>query len=130
MQDLSNVSLLIVDNDKMDSDLIKRTAKSRGVINIFRSASGEEALNKLKSMSPLPDLIMLDLELCDHEMGMNGIDVLHELRQSKKTKDIKIVTISANLELLKQSSEAADLSKRKRNYSELKSVTNQALDLL
>lgn len=129
MIDFSKVKMLIVDNDKMDSDLIKKVAKDRGVTNIIRSSSGEDALSKINSMSTLPDLIMLDLDLSNHDMGMNGVDVLHELRQNKRTKDIKIVTISGNIELLSQTG-SADLQRVKRKYSELKAFTNEALDML
>ncbi len=54
--------------------------------------SGERAL-ELAVQGPLPDLILLDIEM----PNMNGYEVLQRLRDIKETKDLPVIFVTANI---------------------------------
>src|SRR5262245_13288693 len=53
---------------------------------------GQEGLRKAQTL--LPDLILLDLML----PGLDGTDIIRELRAGERTRDIPIIIISAKAE--------------------------------
>lgn len=70
---MSNTKILAVDDDLDILDVIETTLEDD--YQIFKSSSGEEALTKLKDVSP--DLIILDFMLPD----MEGPDIAKKLRE-------------------------------------------------
>lgn len=77
--DLSEISVLVVD----DNDLIRRTLVSLllsfGIHSIDQAASAEAGIECLKAAPP--DLLMTDWEMGD----MSGLDLVHWLRTSPET---------------------------------------------
>ena len=72
------MSILVVDDSKVMRAIVRRTLRQAGFggHDVVEAANGAEALDTVRSMEQLPDLI-----LCDWNMpGMNGIELLTELR--------------------------------------------------
>jgi len=83
---LANVSILVVDDDKVDAMSIKAALEENKISNpIYVARDGVEAFEMLRGASgttkiPYPLLILLDLNM----PRMNGIEFLKELRQDPK----------------------------------------------
>ncbi len=79
--------LLIVEDDRIlnDAYLIKFGEK----YDLKMCPDGESAVKAAKSWSP--DLILLDLYL---QNIMNGVEVLREIREEPKTKNIPVLVIT------------------------------------
>jgi DNA-binding response OmpR family regulator len=84
-------SLLIIEDDKTIVSAYKTVLSQEGY-TIFASTSGREGLTLLSKEHI--DLILLDIMLPD---GMNGFDILMQLKQSDKTKNIPVIVMT-NLE--------------------------------
>ncbi|UDL95381.1 response regulator [Lichenihabitans sp. PAMC28606] len=80
--------ILVVDDNVSNLDLLSRRLTRDGH-SVELCDSGEGALAKLKS-EPF-DLVLLDLIM----PGMNGIDVLRQLRSDSATRQLPVVMISA-----------------------------------
>ncbi len=78
--------ILIVDDEPFNLDLLEQELTDLGYA-IERANDGEEALKKVESFQP--ELILLDYMM----PGMNGVEVLKELR--KRGNDIPVVIITA-----------------------------------
>ncbi len=78
--------ILIVDDDPFNLDLLEQELTDKGYV-IERANSGEEALKKVESFQP--ELILLDYMM----PGMNGVEVLKEIR--KTGNDVPVVMITA-----------------------------------
>src|SRR5262245_9610828 len=98
-----NGSILLVDDDGEDADLIREGFSKVGLSEPFRHVrDGETALPYLKGtdefaerdQSPLPTLVLLDLQL----PKMSGMDVLTCMRQQASFKTT-IVVILTGLQL-------------------------------
>ncbi len=91
--DSSKQSLLLVEDSSSDEALSLRAIYSSGVpcqVNIIRH--GIELINSLPDIEKrLPDLIVLDF----HLPGLNGLEILRELRKNERTRRIPIVMLSA-----------------------------------
>lgn len=79
------ISLLLVDDE---DDFRASTSKALGRrgFDVHQAASGEEALEMLRSLSP--DVVLLDLRMD----GMDGIATLRRLRESHETLPVIILT--------------------------------------
>jgi len=66
--------ILLVDDEDTIRMFLEKTIRDEGY-EALTAATGQEALDK--TMSELPDLVMLDLKLPD----MNGIDVLRKIKE-------------------------------------------------
>jgi CheY-like chemotaxis protein len=81
-------SLLVVDDNEMNRDILSRCLMKRGHA-IATAKSGREALAILKSHNF--DLVLLDIMMPD----MNGYEVVHHLKADKSWRDIPVIFISA-----------------------------------
>jgi CheY-like chemotaxis protein len=99
----SNLSepLLVVEDSNDDFRMLKRLIRRMEVQNpIYRCTNGDDALeflyqtNQDPNTAPRPSIILLDLNL----PGIDGRDVLHQLKQDQTLKEIPIVifTTSSN----------------------------------
>jgi DNA-binding NtrC family response regulator len=79
--------ILIVDDEPFNLDLLEQELAERGY-RVERARDGEEALDKLQASQP--DLIFLDYMM----PGMNGLEVLKEIRGRKI--DVPVVMITAH----------------------------------
>jgi DNA-binding NtrC family response regulator len=79
--------ILIVDDEPFNLDILEQELADRGYI-IERARDGAEALQKSDSFRP--DLVLLDYMM----PGMNGLEVLTEIR--KREYDVPIIMITAH----------------------------------
>ena len=87
MSDLSQCSLLIVDDTPANIDILVETLGETYEICVATDGKGAmEALDEI-----LPDLILLDIMMPD----ISGYDVCKQLKSSSKTKDIPIIFLTA-----------------------------------
>jgi CheY-like chemotaxis protein len=86
--------VLHVDDDPDDAFLFARALRKRCPgIRLLHAASGEEAMEKLESVTGeilLPELLVLDLKMT----GLGGVDVLQWLRKQERFKHVKVVILS------------------------------------
>lgn len=82
--------ILLVDDNLPNASFLESLLYPLG-FTIFKATNGEDAL--LSVMSEHPDIILLDFVMS----GMNGLDVIHEIRKNSEFDYIKIIGISASL---------------------------------
>ncbi len=80
--------ILIVEDDERITNICKAILGTGGYV-VDIAPDGEEAQKYLKAA--IPDLILLDLML----PGINGLDLLKQLKEDAVTKDIPVIIITA-----------------------------------
>jgi DNA-binding NtrC family response regulator len=83
--------ILIVDDEPFNLDVLEQELNDRGY-SIERAADGAEALGKFESFHP--DLVLLDYQM----PGMNGIEVLKELRNRGNDAPVVMITAHGTIE--------------------------------
>jgi len=93
-------TVMIVDDDQDEIELLRRVLKKAGrVKNITTAQEGEAALELLRTRKVAPSLILLDLKM----PGMGGIETVRQLRADACLKDIPVVIVTnSSLESDKQ----------------------------
>ncbi len=93
-------TVMIVDDDQDEIELLRRVLKKAGRIkNITTAQEGEAALELLRTRKVAPSLILLDLKM----PGMGGIETVRQLRADACLKDIPVVIVTnSSLESDKQ----------------------------
>ncbi len=87
------ITVLIIDDDEDDRFFMELAFKTASVSTQVRlAAGGQQALNLLKVVQPLPDVILLDLNM----PGMNGFEVLAHLKQSITYQSIPVVILTTS----------------------------------
>lgn len=84
-EDLNMTKILVVDDEKPISDIIKFNLEKEGY-DVYTAYDGEEALQKVEEVNP--DLMLLDLML----PKVDGIEVAREVR---KTHNMPIIMVTA-----------------------------------
>jgi len=92
MENTQKNNILIVDDETFNLDLLEFSLEELNNLNIIRATSGEEALNSI-SLYKI-DLIILDISM----PGMDGLDVLKELKLKEETKYIPVIMVTAKSE--------------------------------
>lgn len=85
-------NILVVDDEEHILELIKYNLENNGY-NVFESESGEEALEILEKQSNI-DGVILDWMLT----GIDGMEVLKEIRSNSKLKYIPVIMLTAKNE--------------------------------
>lgn len=80
-------TILVVEDEQNILDLLKIIFSSE--YNVLTAANGRQALEVVESQ--LPDLILMDIMMED----MDGMTALKEIKANEKTKDVKILMLSA-----------------------------------
>lgn len=75
--------VLIVDDEQYIRDMVNLKLASCG-FDVKEATGGEDGIRKIKSLKP--DIVLLDIEM----PGMNGIQVLQELRKEDALNGTKI----------------------------------------
>lgn len=83
--------ILIIEDDDILQRMYQRKLRSEGY-EVVEARDGKTGLTLAKS--EMPDLILLDIILPG---GLNGFDILEQLRQDPQTKDIAVLALT-NLE--------------------------------
>ncbi len=100
-------TILLVDDDDDCNAFVKILCTKEGVAeNVDVAHNGIEALEYLKTHSPLPELILLDINM----PGMNGWEFLREYpalqaRMKERIPVVVMVTVSTNPDDMKQAQE-------------------------
>ena len=85
----ANKIILVVDDDT-DTRTVVKTILSTDGYEIVEAASGEQALEYLKS-NPKPALAILDIMM----PGMTGLEVAMRMKQQPETQGIPIIILTA-----------------------------------
>src|SRR5437870_3891514 len=83
--------ILIVDDEPLNLDLLSQELADLGHVT-ENAASGADALKKMRGFDP--ELIFLDYQM----PGMNGIEVLREIRKQDKNLPVIIITAYGTIE--------------------------------
>ena len=81
---------MIIEDESLLLDVISKKIKKSGLESIA-CASGEMAIEKLKKMTELPEVIWLDYHL---RGGMDGLEFLQEIKANVKWSGIPVVVVS------------------------------------
>ena len=90
------IHILLVEDDHVDAMTIKRAFKEINITNpVSVCESGLQALNYLRdSQQKRPGIILLDLNM----PKMNGIEVLHKIKDDERLKSIPVVVLTTSKE--------------------------------
>ena len=83
--------ILLVDDDPLNLDLLAQELADLGHTT-FQAGSGSEALEKIAGCHP--DLILLDYQM----PGMNGVEVLREIRKANQEVPVVMITAYGTIE--------------------------------
>ena len=96
---LRGAVILLVEDDKGDQKLIKKSMLKEKIVNDLRIVdNGEEALKYLQKSKtgdpeyPMPDLILLDLNM----PGMGGKELLKHVKKDEELRIIPIVVLTTS----------------------------------
>jgi len=88
---MSKQTILVVEDERPLLEIITYNLEKED-FNVITATDGQEGLRR--AQSSLPDLVLLDLML----PVMSGIDVCRELRSDSRTRDIRIIMLTAKSE--------------------------------
>jgi two-component system response regulator len=87
--------ILLVEDNVDDAQLAIRSLRRGMVTNdIVLARNGEEALQELDTMNPLPCVVLLDLKL----PKIDGLEVLRRIRASDRTRLLPVVILTSSSE--------------------------------
>jgi putative two-component system response regulator len=89
---LPKARILIVDDEPGNIAILREILKSR--YTVLAATTGQNAVS-LAASNPPPDLILLDISMPE----MDGYGVLKTLKSSPRTRNIKIVFVTAKSEI-------------------------------
>lgn len=91
-----DLRVLVVEDTPVHSLLIERVLSKRGVRNIVRTSTGEDAIRLLtlgrEGRALKPDLVLLDLQL----PGVSGFHVLDAIKSAAALRSIPVVVLSCS----------------------------------
>src|SRR5579884_529239 len=89
------MSILIVDDSKDDTRLLKTMLEGAGYRDVQTAESAEAAYRLLGIKDPLPSLPKIDLVLLDVLMpATNGIQVCRRIKSIDRLRDIPIIIVT------------------------------------
>lgn len=87
------ITVLIIDDDEDDRFFMEHVFKADSpYTQLYLAADGQQALDLLTSTQPLPDVILLDLNM----PGLSGFEVLKHLKQSAFYKSIPVIILTTS----------------------------------
>jgi len=87
---LNNLNIIYIEDNPANLRLVSELLSKRSISNLITSPNPELGLELINIH--LPDLILLDINL----PGMNGYEVLSEIKNNELTKNIPVIAISAH----------------------------------
>ena len=82
-------TILLVENDEMNKDMLSRRLMKKGYDVIF-AVNGQEAIDMAKSKAP--DVILMDMGL----PIKSGLEATKEIKENADTVNIPIIALTAN----------------------------------
>ncbi len=87
------MEILLVEDNPADVVLMQEALyEIEADVDLSVAVSGEDALVRLRSAEPLPDLVILDLNL----PGKHGIVVLEEMKRDSDLRPIPVIVLSSS----------------------------------
>jgi CheY-like chemotaxis protein len=88
------VSIVLIIDDEPDDIELGKIALNEVMpdIDVKSALGGSAALALLRNRGGRPDLILLDLKM----PGMNGVEVLREIRSDDRLKDLPVVVVTSS----------------------------------
>lgn len=87
------MEILLVEDNPADVVLMQEALyEIEADVDLSVAVSGEDALSRLRSAEPLPDLVILDLNL----PGKHGIVVLEEMKRDSNLRPIPVIVLSSS----------------------------------
>ena len=84
---------MLVEDDELDVISVQRSLKKLEMpYELHTAFNGVEALELLRTMDSLPDILLLDLNM----PRMNGIEFLKVLRDDQQLKDIRVFIMTTS----------------------------------
>ncbi len=99
MVEFKKLKILIVEDDYLVTDMIKRTLTDLGMSDFIEAANGKQAIKMVIRSNP--DLVIMDIEMPE----MNGIEATRQIQKRCPT-PIIILSAFETAELIQQASEA------------------------
>lgn len=104
---MTEIQILLVEDNEGDIVLTQEALKDGKIKNnITIARDGQEALDRLDSGAPLPDLILLDINL----PKLNGLEVLTSIKTEPRLRSIPVIMLST-------SDEQNDIMSSYNNYA-------------
>jgi two-component system alkaline phosphatase synthesis response regulator PhoP len=88
MNNLQNVKILVVDDDKNFREILRLNLQKAGFVNIQEATNGDEALELISTFKP--DLVILDVVMPDKD----GIDTALEIKSKDEFKNTKFIFLT------------------------------------
>jgi len=92
---MNRKKILIVDDEKALRFGLVKCVRAAG-FDALEAADGYEALSRIEEH--MPDLVILDVMM----HGISGLEVCRRLRDDRRTRDIKIIILSAKGQIKEQ----------------------------
>ena len=94
MQNKSEITLLLVEDDDVDAMAVERSFSKCHIANpLIRACDGLDALEKLRSSQvPRPFVVLLDLQM----PRMNGLEFLEAVRKDPELSDLVIFVLTTS----------------------------------
>lgn len=86
----SDYNILIVDDSKMDRNIMKKSLEPTGV-STTEASNGQEALNMMKSGEHAFDAVLIDIEM----PRMDGYTLASEIRKYSKYKNLPLIAVTS-----------------------------------
>jgi CheY-like chemotaxis protein len=86
-------TIMLVEDDELDVISVQRSLKNLEIpYELYTAFNGLEALELLRGMDSLPDILLLDLNM----PRMNGIEFLEVLRGDEQLRDIRVFIMTTS----------------------------------
>src|ERR1039457_5762346 len=87
---MAGETIIVVDDAPVNLKLAAVVLRGEGY-KVHLACNAEEALMMLRTM--VPDLLLVDIQLA----GMNGLELTRRLRQDPRTREMRIVALTASV---------------------------------
>jgi len=90
---MKTIDILLVEDDPLDIiDITRQLDKQHIIYQLQTARNGEEAIRLLEEKEELPDIVLIDINM----PKMNGLELLHTVRQNEAWKNLKCFIITTS----------------------------------